>query len=578
MRLHALVTMAAMTAAAVLVSPSSSLAQDAERYAPKRPPQKQTPSTLPAAKVPPKSKDREQLVAKLNGIIFVNDASKVRKQAAEKQGLTFDGVPLLDSPDFRPGMRARLGKPLTMAELNDIAREVVLFYRAEDRPVVDAIVPEQDVTNGYVQILVQEGHVGQVKVEENKHFSSDRLRGYVRAQSGDAISSEETLSDLDWINRNPFRRVDLAFERGGSAGETDLVLLTQDRFPLRVYGGYENTGTESTGQDRLLAGFNWGDAFGLDHQLNYQFTTSPDYDKFNTHWGSYVVPLPWRHELTLLGAFTRTQPEVETGFNEDGESWQTSARYEIPLKRHDAYEHSLTLGFDFKRSNNNLEFGGSSVFGTDTDIAQWSIGYGGMLPDRYGQTRGNITLYYSPGGMTSNNSDEAFQVARDGAESSYIYALLNLQRDTNLPGGFTWVARGAAQISDGPLLGSEQLGFGGATSVRGYEERQGNGDKGWMISNEIYTPSISVANMVGARNVKDSLRFLAFVDYGVAYDESPSAPDSTAIFASVGPGVRYSLSNYLTVQYDYGFQLTDANQDDRHTGRHHLSVLMSYSF
>ena len=47
---------------------------------------------------------------------------------------------------------------------------------------------------------------------------------------------------LDWINENPFRSTQLIYEPGPQVGTTDVTLVTKDRFPLRIYGGHQNTG------------------------------------------------------------------------------------------------------------------------------------------------------------------------------------------------------------------------------------------------------------------------------------------------------------------------------------------------
>lgn len=55
------------------------------------------------------------------------------------------------------------------------------------------------------------------------------------------------------------------------------------------------------------------------------------------------------HVPTILGARFRTH----------GFSLQTSLRYDIPLKPHLNFLHEVTWGFDFKRTNNNLDLGES---------------------------------------------------------------------------------------------------------------------------------------------------------------------------------------------------------------------------
>ncbi|MBI4622430.1 MAG: hypothetical protein HY736_04295 [Verrucomicrobia bacterium] len=78
----------------------------------------------------------------------------------------------------------------------------------------------------------------------------------------------------------------------------------------------------------MLAGANWGNAFGRDEQLNYQLSASPDFKKLVAHSGSYLVPLPtWRHTLTVFGSYAESRPALAGGmFVLTGHTWQLGAR------------------------------------------------------------------------------------------------------------------------------------------------------------------------------------------------------------------------------------------------------------
>ena len=56
------------------------------------------------------------------------------------------------------------------------------------------------------------------------------------------------------------------------------------------------------------------------------------------------------------------------------------------------------------------------------------------------------------------------------------------------PECFSWDLRALGQISDQNLIASEQLGLGGYTTARGYEEREANVDQGWFISSGAGVP------------------------------------------------------------------------------------------
>ena len=75
------------------------------------------------------------------------------------------------------------------------------------------------------------------------------------------LESGRILHDLNWLNKSPYRKVDLIYAPGFNFGETDLILRTLESNPTFFYLGYEDSGTDLLGTDRLIFGANWGDAF-----------------------------------------------------------------------------------------------------------------------------------------------------------------------------------------------------------------------------------------------------------------------------------------------------------------------------
>jgi hemolysin activation/secretion protein len=560
----------------------SATAQTYDQLAPKTP-AVAAPATLPPASLPARttSQNAEQLIGpELKGLRFVGDRTAVQPTGVDSTGIVSAGVPLLGTDEFRAVIGPFLGRPLTVALLNEITREVVLYFRRHDRPVVDVMVPEQSVASGTVQVVVIEGRLSRVRVEGSRWFATGLIAGSIRVQPGSEISSGALLEDLAWINQNPFRQADLVFARGDTAGGTDIILRMQDRFPVRLYAGYEDSGNALTGFDRVLAGVNWGNAFGLDHQINYQLTASPDFKKLVAHSGSYVIPVQrLRHTLTLFGSYADSRPELSGGlFALKGRTWQAGLRYRVPLGPLGKWSQDVTAGLDFKRSNNNLSFGGSQVFAQENDIAQAIAAYGVNRSDLGGTTAAEITVAFSPGGLTPGNGDRTFREARSEARANYSYARLELERRTKLPVGFSWLARGTAQLASANLLGSEQLGLGGASNLRGYEEREANGDDGFVLVNELHGPLLHLVKSSDSGRAGDSLDPLVFFDYGMvaSHDRLPGEPKRLEL-ASVGAGLRYSLNSYLSVRADYGVQLKDSGvSDGRRDQRGHISVVVSY--
>ena len=101
---------------------------------------------------------------------------------------------------------------------------------------------------------------------------------------------------------------------------------------------------------------------------------------------------------------------------------------------------------------------------------------------------------------------------------NYVYDNLALERLTRLPGDWSVILRGTVQVSNGNLAPSEQMEFGDYNTVRGYE-----------------TP-----------------------------------------LSSVDGGLRYTINTYLSVRFDYGFQLLNTGLDNDHGSRSDVGVVVSY--
>lgn len=560
-------------------------AQDFERIAPKPPPANPPVQSLPVPAVAAPTPGGGQVVLpSLKGLVFLSSAAQLRPNGVADRGIDSSRVDVLDSPAFRNLMAGFLGRPVTLDMLNEISRLTVIQFRDNDHPLVDVVIPEQDISTGSVQILALEFRAGTVRTEGAEWFSDSLLLPQVRTRPGDRIIGSHLLDDVNWLNQNPFRRVDLVYERSPEPGRSDIALRVTDRLPFRAFAGYENTGTETTERGRSFLGFNWGNALWLDHQLSYQFTASPGFwnnptekPRSASHSGSYIIPLPWRHTLTLFGSYSESVPEIDSSFHQIGRSAQASARYGVPLPKVEKVTHELQAGFDWKRSNNDLEFGGTSVSSSSADVAQWMLGYSASRPDDWGAFSVSANLFVSPGGFNSHNTSAAFQDQRANADSRYVYGRLNIDRVTQLPGNTAWVLRLQGQMSNGALLSSEQLGFGGGTSVRGYEERAANGDQGFIMVNEVRSPEYSLARELTGREGEDRLQFLAFWDYGIANNRNPGFGEAkTAHLSGVGVGVRYSLASAVSLRFDYGWGLITAPGKGDRSQRPHLGLTISY--
>lgn len=556
--------------------------QSYDQFAPKPvPPAPVSPANLPPSTNTVAGAPGEILLPVLKGLVFLSRPEDLDPHgAAGAAGITLHaGLPLPAPEQFRALVTPFVGQPLTRGRLNELITAIIVHYRGHDHPVVDVIVPEQDISTGIVQVLLLETRAGTVTVTGNHWFSSDEIRRNFRLQAGDRIAATAMREDLEWANQNPFHTSDVIYQPGTATGTTDVVLQTTDRFPLRLYAGYEDSGNRQTGFDRYLAGLNWGDAWhaGWGHQLNYQYTTSGDLHRLEAHSGSYVVPLPWHHTLTFFGNYVQTEGAIPPLISVHGRSYQLSGRYDVPLRPVGDYKHTLGAGFDYKYNRNALQFGDIPLTTVPVEVRQLVLTYDGSRRDRWGITSLSLQLYLSPGNWGGDNSDAVFDQSHTLATSNYAYGNLTLSRLTRLPDDWSLFLKGTWQASDANLTPSEQLGLGGYDTVRGYDERELNSDEGYIYNLELRTPVFTPGKILGVGRGSDQLQFLVFWDYGSGRNHTPlpGEPPHRALSA-LGVGLRYTIKSNVSIRADYGFQLLKTGLDEEHGGRGDLGVVISY--
>ena len=546
------------------------MAQAYEQVAPKpvgaapAPPLPAAPAAAPAVD------DSTVLLTRLNGVRLVPSANLLARGAPPAgQAVVVEGLPWLDPAKVEALSAGFLSRPLTKGDLSRLTRMLVLLCRKSDHPVVEVYVPPQDISSGVVQVVVLAARLGEVRVRGNRWFSDSLLTGQVRTKPGQEVTGETLMEDVDWLNQNPFRQVDLVYAKAQQPGETDAILRVADVRPERVYAGYDDSGTEQTGLGRAFAGFNLGNLWGEDNQLSYQYTRSTDGNLLSADSGSYTLPLPWRDSVSVFGSWARSNSLEENIFNLTGITWQAGLRYTVMLPVLPGYSQTLVFGADYKWTNNNLGFGGTQVFSSPSNIAQGVVTYSGTRSDDHGSTRGSLSAYYSPGGLGGLNHDRDFQVQRAGATADYGYLQAAFSRLERLPGDFTAALSGSGQWSSARLLATEQFGLGGEDSVRGYDERIVNGDDGVSAQLELRTPG---RHLLGP--IPDQCQALVFIVAGRDWQHDLQAGETENTLVSAGPGLRIQVGSHGTIKADYGWQL-DRLAGTR-SGRIHLSAILSF--
>ncbi len=569
---------------AVSFSPIAAYGQAYERVAPKTLPENPPPPPpTDTPQVSPLPASDQVVLPALKGLVFVPDPAALRKEGLPgTTGVSAPGLPLLSDPGFTAKVSPYIGSKVTLGDLDKIAETVTAWYKDHGQPFMSVTIPPQNITAGTVQVVVVQYRVGMVKAEGNSWFSSDILVRDSGLEPGQMLTLGGVEDGLARLNGNPFRSVNTVFQPGRDTGTSDVVLKTEDRLPLRLYASFDNAGTANLGRPEWGVGINWGDAFGLDQQVGYQFTRAFS-GRFNAHSLSWSVPLPWNDKLMVFGSYEEERPAAGRFLDEDGNSGQAGLRYVHPLPALTLADgiglsHDVQIGYDFKTTNNNLEFGGIQVFASAVEVDQLPIVYEATEIDTYGQTAIENQLVLSPGGITGGNTDAAFRASDPHSGAGYVYDRIGFTRTTDLPARFSFVSRVLGQLANGNLQSSEALGLGGPSSVRGYYTDTAIASEGVLVSAEIRGPAVSLSKVLGQKlPVDDQLQLGAFWDWGHVSQVDP-VPDqiNSATLSSLGLDLHVTLDRYADLRVDAGWQLRSAPGTDDHSVFTDIAIVVGF--
>nr|WP_315490517.1 ShlB/FhaC/HecB family hemolysin secretion/activation protein [uncultured Rhodoferax sp.] len=386
--------------------------------------------------------------------------------------------------------------------------------------------------------------IGKVTVEGRERYSESNVRASVPELKEGTAPNFRTLAVQTAIaNESQGKQIQVAVKESDDADKIDVRILVKESKPWSFSVSESNTGSSSTGNDRLTLAGSHSNLFDRDHQVTAAYTTSLERLSDVRQFGlNYRVPL---YGLGGVVGASFTQSDVIGNFgafSSTGAGKTFGVNYNHYLPPDGGYRGYVSLGLDHKQFD-VTRINGFPLAGQQVRLSQpLSLGYSARVESDARVWGYNVDIASNlPGGagndVASYQSEDArvatasWKVLRGGA--NFLTAFAN---------GWLFGVRAQFQYSTDALISGEQFGLGGASSVRGVGERPLSGDSGMLLSTE-----------VTSRELAPGLRVLGFVDAGWLSNRNPNGnpkPSSDSL-SSAGVGLRYSLPS-MTMSADYG--------------------------
>jgi hemolysin activation/secretion protein len=506
------------------------------------------------------------------------------------------GNTLLPAADITAAVSQFTGKSKDFGDVQRALESLQARYRRAGYGTVQVLLPEQELERGVIILRVIEPKLGKVTVEGNKFFSNENIRRSVPAlKEGSVPNSNQIGRDARLANQNPAKSTTVLLRAGDNENEVDATLRVRDERPWRAAVSLDNTGTPASGKYRLGLAYQHSNLFDRDHTLTVQYLLDPEeFDQLKIMGAGYRVPLYGRGaSLDFLAGYSSlgsASSQVISGqaFSIAGSGTIFGVRYNQMLPRvhfMNDYEHSLSLGLDYKAYSNQTALVTSGVPGTnltpDVTVHPLSLTYSGTQKMKNAEFSFYASVAHNiyPHGPDGYREKFSGPVPPDGEGAArgvgrptytvwrygfnYVRAFANdMQTRLNVSGQWTRDA----------LVAGEQFGIGGWNNLRGMLEREAALDYGVRGSFELYSPD--VAPKLGWDGAK--LRFLGFIDSGTLRQNFCPNTSCQLGATSVGVGVRLYMRNNVSLRLDYGQMLDAGAEGDSGDDRVHFGLAVTF--
>ena len=440
-----------------------------------------------------------------------------------------------------------LGQHVGIEGLQSAADALEQAIRGKGNAFHRVVLPPQE-TSGDIKLRVVVFKIAKMEVKGAQNFPEEVvLKSLPSLKLNEVPDNPQLGREIAVANEHPARQVAVFMRESETPDSLVAEVRVTDEKPQSFFTNLNNTGSGgATGRWRLSVGVQKSDLFDADHALTASYTTSPDKASAVSQYGLfYRMPIYAAHSwLSFYGSYSdvnsgslaSTIPGSPFELSGQGRFYGIKLSHRLPALQD--WKHVVELGVDDKYFINDTRFAGVKI-GVDVRSRPLTLGYQGQ--------------YIAPGLSLSagieyarnlrsgeNNNLVAYMANNPDASPNWSLWRSNFEIGQDIGAGWTATGKLRLQQTGKSLIAGEQFGIGGSRSIRGFEEREASGDKGWSVSVEVASPLFW-----------QGLRWHAFVDAGEVRLNRPQvgqlAKDNAA---SLGMGLSWQMGKRLQMMLD----------------------------
>lgn len=477
--------------------------------------------------------------------------------------IEIQGSTVFGQSDFEPITKPLEGRDTTLEELQKVADAITQLYLNQGYLTSRAVLVDQTVQNGVVQIRVIEGGIEEIQIEGTRNVRPDYIRSRVGLGAQRPLNRDDLEDSLRLLRADPlFTNVEASLRPGTELGQSILVVRVTEANQLSGLITVDNYSPPAVGSVRLGGALAYRNLTGFGDELAFSVyhTTPSGADNLDLSYRIPINPMNGTLQFRFAPNWNRV---VDPAFDEldiKGRSRLYDFSFRQPLFRNPRREFALSAGF-------TAQDGQTFIF---NDLP-FPFGVG---PDADGTSRtrvfklGQDYVKRDPQGAWAVRSQFNFgadifdaTVNEDPVPDGRFFSWLGqIQRVQRLGDNQLLIFQGDLQLTPDTLLPSQQFVIGGGLSVRGFRQNARSGDNGFRISVE------DRITMIRDEAGLATLQLAPFIDFGKVWNTrgNPNPEPDQRFLAGAGLGVLWQPYTGLNVRFDYGapfVRLRDRGKD-----------------
>lgn len=399
------------------------------------------------------------------------------------QTISVEGAEAFSSGRIAEVYSPFLNRCLAAGDINSLIRSLTNLYLDAGYITSRAYLPNQNLTQGQLRVVVVEGFVESVSIEG---ADAKRLRSAFPGIEGKRLNLRSIEQGVDAIGLSGAEaKVD--FLPGTRLGATRLVVKVKNRPERQFTLGIDNDGSKATGSTRVSLTQAWNNPVGYNDLVwvNYQTSALGRDDRRNASSLAASYSIPWGNWVETLSVnqyqYESWVGEAVVPFATSGDSASVSLDSRYLLWRN---QTGLThMGLRLKQQDTENRVSDVRLITSSRTYSAASAYASYRHVEQRLEWQTELALHQ---GLSSDQADLG-AATPDTHFSKLTLDASYLKRSQWQQLPLEWCSQWQVQQSDSRLVASEQLSLGGQYTVRGFAEQSVQGASGFFTRNSLST-------------------------------------------------------------------------------------------